>query len=148
MAHIQHSVVIPVARKDLFEFISDYKKRTRLMPPDLSLELTSIPLELKKGAEHDFKISRWGLNYSFTLLVEHVEAGESFTERSQFGVFEEWVNTFKLEDHGENSTLLTNIIDYKLPLGVVGTLMDDLWMKNDMSRILSFAHKKLKSFFE
>lgn len=148
MAHIQHSVVIPVARKDLFEFIADYKKRMRLMPPDLQLELTSVPLELKKGCEHDFKITRWGLNYSFTLVVENVEPNEGFTERSQFGVFEEFLNTFKLEDHGENSTLLTNIIDYKLPIGVLGTLLDDLWLKNDMNRILVFAHKKLKSFFD
>lgn len=147
MAHIQSSVVIPISKTDLYDFLSDYRKRPRLMPPDISLELTSAHQELKKGAEHSFKVSRWGGFYNFSMHVESVTPYEYFTERAQFGVFEEFVNTFKFEDHGENASLLTNIIDYTLPMGVLGTLLDDLWLKKDMARILHYGHKKLRSFF-
>lgn len=148
MAHVQHSTVIPVNKNELFAFLSDYRKRPRIMPSDLILELTSLPIEMKKGAEYDFKLTRWGLSYNFILIVESVEPLNKFVERSQFGFFEEWVHTCKLEEHGENSTLLTSIIDYKMPLGILGTLADDLFIRSDLRRTLEYAHNKLKSLFD
>lgn len=147
MAHVQHSSVIPIHKHDLYEFLSDYRKRTRIMPPDIVLELTSLPLDLKKGAEHEFKLTRFGLSYSLSLIVESCEQDQSIIERAQFSYFEEWVNSIRFEDHGEKATLLTNAIDYKIPFGVLGALADDLFIKKDMQRILEFSHNKIKSFF-
>lgn len=148
MSHIQHSVLIPVHRNDLFEFISDYKKRVRLLPPDILLELTSIPSDLKNNANYDFKMNRFGLSYSFSLNIENINLRVGFTEKTHGGIFSSWSNTFQLEEQKNNSTLLTNIIEYKLMFGVLGTLVDDLWLKNDMKRILQFSQTKLLSFFE
>lgn len=148
MAHVQYSSVIPTPRNDLFDFLSDYRKRPRIMPPDIQLELTSLPIDLKKGASYDFKITRFNLGYSFTLHIESCEPYKSIVEKTQTDFFEEWVNTIIFEEHGENSTLLTSIIDYKMPYGVLGTLADDLFVKSDFMRILAYSHNKIKSFFE
>jgi ligand-binding SRPBCC domain-containing protein len=117
------------------------------MPPDIELELTSVPIDLKKGSEYEFKITRFGLSYAFTVNIEACEPGQLIVERAQFSFFEEWVNTTRFEEHSESSTLLTNIIDYQLPLGILGTLADDLFVRKDLLRILQFSHRKLKSFF-
>jgi len=148
MAHVQYSSVIPVSKNDLYDFLSDYRKRPRIMPPDISLELTSVPSELKIGATYDFKITRYGLGYAFTVTIESCEKGESIVEKSKTGFFEEWTNTILFEEHGENATLLTSIMDYKLPYGVLGTLADDLFVKGDLLRVLTFSHNKIKSFFD
>ncbi len=148
MAHVQYSSVIPVSKDDLFDFLSDYRKRPRIMPPDVQLELTSVPLELKKGTSYDFKITRFGLSYAFTVHIDECERGTKIVEKTQSAFFEEWTNTILFEAHGENSTLLTSIMDYKLPYGILGTLADDLFVKGDLLRIITFSHNKLKSFFD
>lgn len=148
MAHVQYSSVIPVAKNDLFEFLSDYRKRPRIMPGDISLELTSVPVELKTGVNYDFKITRFGLSYAFTVNIENMEPGKIIVEKTQTSFFEEWTNTILLEEHGDNATLLTSIMDYKLPYGLLGTLADDLFVRGDLLRILTFSHNKLKSFFD
>lgn len=148
MAHVQYSSVIPVSKNDLYDFLSDYRKRPRIMPGDIQLELTSMPTELKSGAKFDFKITRLGLSYSFTVNIEACEPHKSIVEKTQTSFFDEWTNTIMFEEHGENATLLTSIIDYKLPYGVLGTLADDLFVRNDFNRILQFSHSKIKSFFD
>lgn len=148
MAHVQYSSVIPVSKNDLFDFLSDYRKRPRIMPPDISLELTSVPGELKTGTSYDFKITRYGMSYAFSVIIESCEKGSIIVEKAQTTFFSEWTNTIMFEEHGENSTLLTSIMDYKLPYGVLGTLADDLFVKGDLSRILTYSHNKIKSFFD
>jgi ribosome-associated toxin RatA of RatAB toxin-antitoxin module len=148
MAHVQYSSVIPVSKDDLFDFLSDYRKRPRIMPPDVQLELTSVPLDLKTGAKYDFKITRFGLSYAFTVTIEECEPKVRIVEKTQTAFFEEWTNTILFEEHGENATRLTSIMDYRLPYGVLGTLADDLFVKGDLMRIITFSHNKLKSFFE
>lgn len=118
------------------------------MPGDISLELTSVPVELKQGAHYDFKITRFGMGYAFTVQIEKCEPGKMIVEKTQTAFFEEWTNSILFEEHGENSTLLTSIMDYQLPYGVLGTLADDLFVRGDLLRILTFSHNKLKSFFD
>ncbi len=148
MAHVQYSSVIPVPKNDLYEFLSDYRKRPRIMPTDIQLELTSVPVELKTGARYDFKVTRFGISSAVTVEIEECEPYKMVVERSQNSFFEEWTNTILFEEHGESATLITTIIDYKLSYGVLGTLADDLFVKGDMQRILVFSHNKVKSFFD
>ena len=148
MAHVQFSSVIPIKKDDLFDFLSDYRKRPRIMPQDIQLELGSVPVDLKTGAVYDFKITRFGMSYAFTIEIEACEPNNKIVEKANASFFTEWVNTIIFEDHSDGSTLLTTIIDYKMPLGVLGTLADDLFVKSDLTRILQYSHAKVKSFFD
>jgi ribosome-associated toxin RatA of RatAB toxin-antitoxin module len=148
MAHVQYSSVIPVPKNDLFDFLSDYRKRPRIMPGDIQLELNSMPQELKKGAHFDFKMTRFGLSYAFPVEIEFYEPKNKIVEKTNSKFFAEWTNTILFEEHSEDSTLLTTIIDYKLPYGVLGTLADDLFVRSDLTRILHYSHNKIKSFFD
>ena len=107
-----------------------------------------MPVELKTGAHYDFKMTRFGLSYNFTVEIEACEPKNKIVEKTNTSFFEEWINTIIFEEHGENSTLLTTIIDYKMPYGILGTLADDLFVRNDLTRILQFSHAKIKSFFD
>lgn len=148
MAHVQHSSVIPVSKNDLFDFLSDYRKRPRIMPSDIILELTSVPVDLAPKAQYEFKITRFGLSFSFTVTIEAVEDKKTIVEKTSTAFVEELTNTILFEEHGESSTLLTTMVDYKLPYGVLGTLADDLFVRGDIKRILVFSHNKIKSFFD
>jgi hypothetical protein len=118
------------------------------MPGDIQLELTSLPVELKTGAQYNFKITRFGLSQALQVDIESVEPGKSIVEKAKTSFVDDWANTIIFEEHGENSTLLTTMIDYKLPYGILGTLADDLFVRNDLKRVLIYSHNKIKSFFD
>jgi ligand-binding SRPBCC domain-containing protein len=148
MGHVQHSVVIEAPRAEVFQFLSDYKNRSLVLPKsDLEMELVSPNSPIKKGAEYEVKITRYGIHYPLTYIIEDCDQPSYFIERQISGVFEEWLHTFKFEEHSETSTLVTNIVDYSLPLGILGTLLDDLYVKADIKRILIRSHDNLQKHF-
>ncbi len=148
MGHVQHSAVIEAPRGVVFEFLADYKNRPLLMPKsDIEMELVSPDTKIKKGAEYEVKITRFGIHYPLTYIIEDCDEPHYFIERQISGAFEEWLHTFKFEEHSEKSTLVTNIIDYSLPLGLLGTLLDDLYVRADIKRILINAHQNLQNHF-
>jgi hypothetical protein len=53
----------------------------------------------------------------------------------------------RFEEHGENETLVTDLVDYQIPLGLLGYLADDLLIKGDMRRLLSARLEKAKEHF-
>ena len=52
----------------------------------------------------------------------------------------------KFEDHGEGYTLVTDLVDYTLPFGILGNLSDDLFVKSDMTRILRSRLERVDEF--
>lgn len=144
MAHLHYSSVIGAPRSEVFDFVSDFAKLPLLMPEYLKLDLTAPPLTVQRGAEFEFKITRFGINNLWSVKIEDFKEEELFTERLIMGVFDSWVHTYRFEDHGENSTRLSHFIDYQMPFGIFGRLADDLVFRKDLSNLLMFAHRKLE----
>ena len=50
--------------------------------------------------------------------------------------FRNETHTMKFEDFGENETLLSEVVDYRVPWGIVGLLADDLLIRSEFTKIL------------
>jgi ligand-binding SRPBCC domain-containing protein len=74
--------------------------------------------------------------------------GSRLTYRQIEGIFTAWTHTMKFEEHGESETLVTDLVDYQVPLGLFGFLADDLLIKGDMRRVLAARLQKAKEHFE
>jgi ligand-binding SRPBCC domain-containing protein len=145
MAYIHYASVVPIPREKIFEYLKDMRHMGQLLPPGIKLELTGPSLRMQKGAEYEFRLTRFGIRYMWVVRVEEFDEPNSFTERQVLGVFENWVHTYKFEEHGAGSTLVTNIIQYSVPFGLFGKLADDLLIRQDLTQMLRFAHEKLKT---
>lgn len=149
MGHIQHSSVIEAPRAEVFKFLSEYKNRALILPKSkIEMEVISAPTEpIKKGDEIQVKITRFGIYYPLRYIIEECDAPHFFIERQTSGIFENWLHTFKFEEHSDKSTLVTNLIDYAFPLGIFGALFDDLYFRNDTLTILKKTHENLQKIF-
>ncbi len=103
--------------------------------PDVEMEVLSGPPLLKKGDEFQVELTRFGLAQNFRFLVEDVSL-EKMSYRQLDGIFKNWFHRILLEPHGPSSTLVTDRVDYSLPLGVLGHLANDLYFREDLQRIL------------
>ncbi len=136
MAHIQISELIHAPRNEVFDYLTKPSNQPELLAPTIEVEVVTPDGDLKRGNEVHFNMTRFGLSQSIRFRIEDVLPGSRLTYRQTEGVFRSWVHTMKFEDHSENVTIVTDLVDYQLPLGIFGYLADDLLIKGDMTRLL------------
>jgi len=147
MAHLQISQVIPAARFDVFDYLVDPANMPFLLRPSIDVQVKTEDVPLKRGAEFHFMMTRYGLSQNVRLRVEDWLRGSRMTYRQVEGLFAQWTHTMKFDDHGEVATLVTDVIDYQMPFGLIGYLFDDLIVKRDMGAILETRLMKAKEHF-
>lgn len=146
MAHMQISQLIPAKRFEAFDYLTDPANLAFLLKPSIEVQLKTEDVPLKRGAEYHFLMTRYGLSQSVRLRVEDLLRGSRLTYRQVEGLFLSWTHTLRFEEHGD-ATLVTDVIDYQLPFGVLGFLADDLIVKRDMTTVLEERLLKAKEHF-
>lgn len=147
MAHLQVSQLIPAARFDVFDFLTSPRQLPLLLAPAVEVQVLTPEIELKRGVEAQFNMTRLGLSQLIRFRVEDILRGSRLTYRQVEGIFAGWTHTMKFEEHGDNQTLVTDLVDYQVPLGLLGHLADDLLIKSDMQRLLSQRLRKTRAHF-
>ncbi|NJL24621.1 MAG: hypothetical protein HC902_05255 [Calothrix sp. SM1_5_4] len=148
MAHLQILQIIPASRFDVFDYLVNPANLPFLLQPAIDVQVVTPEIELKRGVEVHFNMTRFGLTQSIRFRIEDVLRGSRLTYRQSEGVFAAWTHTMKFEDHGAGGALVTDIVDYQVPMGLFGFLADDLFVKTDMRRLLTDRLKKAAEHFE
>ena len=142
MAIVQFSSVIPFGRVELFDFLFRDEAWERGIPPEYYCELAeSGPFHEKTNLK--WRLTRYGFSFVFGLRIDRIQASELVVVSQSLGPFDEWILTQKLSDHGDSGTKLTDQLEYRLPLGVVGCLFDDLFLRKEVSKLLESRHEKI-----
>lgn len=148
MAHLQISQLIEAPRLEVFQYLTTPSHQALLLKPSINVEVLTPDADLKRGDELHFNMTRFGLSQSIRFKIEDLLPGSRVTYRQSEGVFSSWTHTMKFEDHNDKVTLVTDLVDYKIPMGVLGFLADDLIIKGDMARILKARLTLAKEHFE
>lgn len=147
MAHLQISAIVPGPRQDVFEFMCSPEKVPLLLKDHIEVEMVRGAEVLRRDAEYEFSMTRFGLSQPVRLRVEDVLKGSRLTYRQSEGLFRDWIHTSKFEDHGDQQTLVTDFIDYSVPFGLFGHLADDLFIRRDLKSILESRLQRAQEHF-
>lgn len=147
MANAEFSSVISLSQHELFQFLFQDGAWERGLPPEFNAE------RLEDGAFREGTVIRWrigwkGFQYNWSVVVDSIRAPGEVEVRQKLGVFNSWVLTQTLEDHGPGSTLLKDHVAYQMPLGLFGRLADDLLVRREMLRLLESRHEKIRELVE
>jgi len=146
MAHFEYSSIIPGPRKEVYNYVSDIDSLPEIMSSDYKIEATSPAGKIQKGGEYEIKITRMGISVAWGIVIEDFNEGEFMRDRQSHGPFSLWVHTQKFEDHGQG-TLLTDLIEYDVPFGILGKLADDLFVRHDLKHIFKRRHDNIGRYF-
>jgi len=147
MAHLQVSAIIPGSRQDVFEFLCNPEKVAQLLKDHIEVEMVRGAEILRRGAEFEFNMTRFGFSQPVRLRVEDLLKGSRLTYRQSEGLFRDWIHTCKFEDHGDRQTLVTDFIDYSVPFGILGHIADDVFIRRDLRSVLeSRLHRAQEHF--
>lgn len=140
---LESSMSVPVSLREAFAFFEDPRNLARITPPWLNFRITSAaPIQMRKGAEIDYQIRWLGLPLNWKTAITEYEPPFFFVDEQASGPYAYWRHrhTFKPTEYG---ALVSDAVDYALPLGPLGRLAHSLAVRRQLQGIFDYRQKAL-----
>lgn len=148
MSHIREVTLLKGSVLSVYNYVCSPSTIAEQLSDKIEVELLSeVSPTLIKGNDFHFLMTRFGLSQEVHIQIEEASVGNRLRYRQTQGLFLNWVHTIEFEAHDAEYTKLTDTIDYQLPFGIVGFLLDDLVVRRDIKAILKAREAKLKNHF-
>jgi ligand-binding SRPBCC domain-containing protein len=135
---------LPRPIDEIFAFFGEARNLEILTPPWLKFEVvTPAPIEMRPGTLIDYRIRVHGLPIRWRTEVVEWHPPYRFVDVQLRGPYRLWhhTHTFTAQNGG---TLCRDDVRY-YPIG--GTLINALFVRNDVTRIFVFRKQKLQDLF-
>lgn len=136
MAHIQIQQIIQSKPFNVYQYLTQPQNLKEQMLGLIDVELLNSNVELQPGAEFLFRMKRYGIDQVIRFSVDKYVTGNSFSYTQVTGLFASWRHTMKFEAKEPTSTLVTDVVEYEMPFGLVGKIVDDFVAQKEVKKIL------------
>jgi ligand-binding SRPBCC domain-containing protein len=137
------SISLPVSLQEAFAFFENPHNLARITPPWLNFRITSRErIEMRKGAEIAYQIRWLGLPLNWKTVITEYEPPFFFVDEQARGPYAYWHHRhdFKPTEYG---ALVSDQVDYALPLGPVGWLAHRLVVRRQLEEIFDYRQTAL-----
>ena len=145
---LQSRQKLPITMEKAWEFFSDPANLKVITPAHMGFEIVSgadrkmYPGQIIQYIVRPFP---W-IPVKWVTEITHVSEGSYFVDEQRFGPYSLWHHKhfFRPVDGGVE---MEDIVDYKLPLGILGRIMHSLVVRNQLKNIFAFRKDKLIELF-
>lgn len=140
---------IPRSLDEVWHFFSRPENLNALTPDDLDFEILSDikDIEMYEGMMIRYKISPFaGIKMDWVTEITYIKDQQYFVDEQRFGPYALWHHEHHFEQQ-EGGTLMTDILHYKVPYSIIGTLADALFVNNKIEQIFDFRVKAIGKMF-
>lgn len=135
---------LPLPRARLFEFFQDPENLEKITPDFLNFHITATSdSELQEGSLIDYRLKLYGIPMKWRTLIQDWQPPYKFTDSQVQGPYKKWVHRHSFEELGEG-TLMSDRIEYKLPMGVLGRLTGGYKVGKDVEKIFKHRQKAVR----
>ena len=146
MSHIQVSQLIQAPKHRVFQQIVDIACLPQQLSEHIEVDSLDFDEPLQIGSEIRCVMSRWHFSQCCRLRIEELLADDRLTYKQVEGLFKSWIHTIELKQHGSgDQTVVTDLVEYEMPFGLLGYLLDDLHVRRDMRCVLQSRLRALKA---
>ncbi len=133
--------LIQASAERVFAFHEAPDAFERLQPPWQTTEIVQPPASLEVGTRVIVKVKLGPLWQ--TIVAEHVayEPGRMFADRMLEGPFASWLHRHVVTPQGPDRCLLTDDIEYELPLGWLGRVFGGGFARWNLERMFEYRHE-------
>lgn len=138
MRTLEFNQFLPMTMAEAWDFFSSPANLDKITPKEMNFVVTSIlPDKVYPGLIISYKVSPvLGIPLSWVTEITHVNEPFFFVDEQRTGPYSIWHHEhhFKAVNGG---VMMTDKLFYKVPFGILGNLLDGL-----------FIHNKVKGIFE
>jgi len=145
---LQKKQQLPISLEKAWEFLSNPKNLAIITPDYMSFEIISkIDRPLYTGQIIQYIVTPLlGIKTKWVSEITHIEEKKYFVDEQMFGPYTLWHHKHFVKEI-EGGVELEDIIDYKVPLGILGQLVHPFLVKPKLEEIFNYRQEKLVALF-
>jgi len=140
---------VPASIDRVWEFISAPTNLKRITPKNMGFEITSDNSDqpMYPGMVISYRVRPLlNINTLWVTEITHVVPKSFFVDEQRVGPYKMWHHEHHLEAI-EGGVLMTDIVSYQPPLGVLGSIANSLIIRNKLNQIFNFRTVALEEIF-
>jgi ligand-binding SRPBCC domain-containing protein len=139
---------LPISKKEAWEFLSNPANLKTITPEHMGFHILSgDERAMFPGQIIQYKVNPFpGFTTKWVTEITHVKDGEYFVDEQRFGPYALWHHKHFINEIKEG-VQMEDIIDYKLPFGILGQWSHPFLVKKQLQTIFNYREKKLIELF-
>jgi ligand-binding SRPBCC domain-containing protein len=146
MTKIVKRTLIDCTQEELFTFHLDTNNIKKITPTHTKVALLNYDENIYEGKIVDLKTTRAFIPILWKVQIETIDHPNSLVDIALKSPFSYWKHQHNFIQKGDK-TLLEDIIEYELPFGALGKLVN-IFIKKDIENMFSYRHKQTKKILE
>jgi ligand-binding SRPBCC domain-containing protein len=146
---LEREQLVPRPRDEVFRFFSDAANLERITPPFLRFRVTTPPpIDVREGALIDYRLSLFGVPFSWRTRIELFVPNDRFVDTQLRGPYRVWRHLHEFHDaEGGASTRMLDRVEYAVPLGPLGDAARALFVRRTLDRIFDYRASTIAQIF-
>lgn len=138
---------LPITKEAAWTFLSDPKNLATITPTSMKFTILSgADRSIFPGQIIQYDVTVMGFKMRWVTEITHVVEGAYFVDEQRFGPYAFWHHKHFIKSV-DGGVEMEDIIDYKLPFGILGQLVHPLLVKPQLDAIFDYRRQKLESLF-
>lgn len=148
--HLNFTQQLPITLAEAWDFFSSPMNLAKITPADMAFTVTSDPEHLQKmypGMIITYKVSPMlGIKLNWMTEITQVKELTYFIDEQRFGPYQFWHHQHHFKEI-PGGVEMTDILTYGLPLGILGTMANSIFVASKLRQIFEFRKKKVVELF-
>lgn len=131
---------IPATLEEIWGFISSPRNLKEITPDYMGFDITSenLPEKMYPGMIISYKVSPLlGIKTDWVTEITQVRELEYFIDEQRVGPYNLWHHQHMIEP-SDNGVLMKDIVTYAPPLGFLGAIANQLFIKSKLNEIFDY----------
>ncbi|WP_438976997.1 SRPBCC family protein [Polaribacter sp.] len=145
---LQKKQNLPISLEEAWNFLSNPKNLKIITPDYMSFDMiTKTDRPLYTGQILQYIVTPLlGIKTKWVSEITHIEDKKYFVDEQLYGPYSLWHHKHFIKEI-DGGVEMEDIIDYKIPLGILGQLVHPFLVKPKLEEIFSYRQKKLIELF-
>jgi ligand-binding SRPBCC domain-containing protein len=132
---------------EVFDFFSRAGNLERITPPWMRFRiLTRSPISMKAGTTISYKLRVHGISIEWLTVIEKWTPPSEFIDIQKTGPYQFWRHTHRFYER-DGGTVATDYVEYALPFGILGRLVNRLQVARDLKSIFDYRSERIQELF-
>tara|TARA_B100001287_G_C22380393_1_gene388533 strand:+ start:178 stop:636 length:459 start_codon:yes stop_codon:yes gene_type:complete len=133
----------------VWNFVSSPRNLKKITPPYMGFDIISkdLPLKMYPGMIITYKVSPLlSIPTTWVTEITQVEKYKFFIDEQRVGPYTMWHHQHFLNET-KDGILMTDIVTYKPPFGILGSIANSLFIKKKLKSIFDYRFVALEKIF-
>jgi ligand-binding SRPBCC domain-containing protein len=138
---------VPRPLPEVFDFFSRAENLEALTPPWLNFKILDVkPQPVRQGTLINYSLRIHGIPLRWISEIVEWEPPHRFVDLQLRGPYKLWRHEHRFEPR-DGGTLISDTINFSLPLGFLGQLAYKIKVQSDVRQIFAFRKNKIRTLF-